>query len=324
MRIARYEGSNGAERLGVVSDDEVQPLPRGTELLNLLAAEPEERERVTQDAEGQEGPSALAEVRLLTPLQPPTLRDFVVFEEHVEGVAKSVSGGAGVPETWYEIPTFYFGNPYSVIGPYDEVPVPPGCEALDFELEVAAIIGKAGTNLTPEEAHEYIAGYTILNDWSARDLQRHEMKIGLGPAKGKDFANTLGPWIATADELEPFRRDDRLHLNMEVSINGEHFGDDTLANMAWSFEELVAYASRGTWVRPGDVLGTGTCGSGALAEMWGRNGRQEPPPLAVGDVVRMTVEGIGTIENRVVEGASPVPIPRARPAAYRRERAWGA
>lgn len=323
MRIARYE-ADGAERLGVVSGDEIQPLPRGTNLLDLLVAESEERERIARDAEGRDAPVPLTEVRLLAPLQPPTLRDFVVFEEHVEGVAKSVSGSAGVPETWYEIPTFYFGNPYSVVGPYDPVPIPPGCEALDFELEVAAIIGKTGQDLTPEGAREHIAGYTILNDWSARDLQRHEMRIGLGPAKGKDFANTLGPWIVTADELERYRRDDRLHLNMEVSINGEHFGDDTLANMAWSFEELVAYASRGTWVRPGDVLGTGTCGSGALAEIWGRAGKQEPPPLAVGDVVRMTVEGIGTIENRVVEGVPLVPIPRARPAAYRRERTWGA
>ena len=322
MRIARYD-SDGAERLGIVSDDGLQPLPEGTNLLDLLAAEPEERDRIAREAEGRDAPVPLTEARLLAPLRPSTLRDFVVFEEHVEGVAKSVSGGAGVPETWYEIPTFYFGNPYSVVGPYDPVAVPPGCEALDFELEVAAIIGKAGHDLTPEEARGHIAGYTILNDWSARDLQRHEMRIGLGPAKGKDFANTLGPWIVTADELEPYRRDDRFHLNMEVSVNGEHFGDDTLANMAWSFEELVAYASRGTWVKPGDVLGTGTCGSGALAELWGRNGRTEPPPLAVGDVVKMTVEGIGVIENRVVEGVLPVPIPRARPAGHRRERAWG-
>ena len=322
MRIARYD-SDGAERLGIVSDDGLQPLPEGTNLLDLLAAEPEERDRIAREAEGRDAPVPLTEARLLAPLRPSTLRDFVVFEEHVEGVAKSVSGGAGVPETWYEIPTFYFGNPYSVVGPYDPVAVPPGCEALDFELEVAAIIGKAGHDLTPEEARGHIAGYTILNDWSARDLQRHEMRIGLGPAKGKDFANTLGPWIVTADELEPYHRDDRFHLNMEVSVNGEHFGDDTLANMAWSFEELVAYASRGTWVRPGDVLGTGTCGSGALAELWGRNGRTEPPPLAVGDVVKMTVEGIGVIENRVVEGVLPVPIPRARPAGHRRERAWG-
>ncbi|WP_420541926.1 fumarylacetoacetate hydrolase family protein [Rubrobacter calidifluminis] len=319
MRIARYE-SGGVERLGVVSGEEIHPLPEGVNLLRLLAAEPEERERITRAAEA---PVALSGVRLLAPLRPPTLRDFVVFEEHVEGVTRSVSGEGGIPETWYEIPTFYFGNPYSVIGPYDPVPIPPGCRALDFELEVAAIVGRAGSDLTPEEARVHIAGYTILNDWSARDLQRHEMQIGLGPAKGKDFANTLGPWIVTSDELEPYRRGDRLDLEMEVYVNGEKIGDDTLANMAWSFEELAAYASRGTWIMPGDVLGSGTCGSGCLAELWGRTGRQEPPPLEAGDVVRMTVEGIGEIENRIVEGVTPVPIPRARAAAYRRKRAWG-
>ena len=319
MRIAKYEEANGADQLGLVTGEEIRPLPEGTDLLDVLAAGPDERERIAQTAES---PVPLTRVRLLAPLQPPTLRDFVVFEEHVEGVTRSVSGGGGVPEAWYEIPTFYFSNPHAVIGSHDPVPVPPGCRALDFELEVAAVVGRAGSNLTPEEAGGHIAGYTILNDWSARDLQRQEMQIGLGPAKGKDFANTLGPWIVTPDELAPYRREDRLHLEMEVFVNGEKTGDDTLANMAWSFEELVSYASRGTWVRPGDVLGSGTCGSGCLAELWGRAGRMEPPPLKPGDVVRMRVEGIGEIENRVVEGVAPVPIPRARPAAYRRKRAW--
>ena len=156
--------------------------------------------------------SPKARTRATAPLQPATLRDFVVFEEHVEGVVKSVSGGAVVPETRYEIPTFYFGTPYSVAGPHD--PVPPGCEVLDFELEVAAIVGKAGHDLTPAEARGHVEGYTILNDWSARDLKRHEMHIDLGPVKGKDLASTLGPWIVTADELDPHRRDDRLHLNV--------------------------------------------------------------------------------------------------------------
>jgi 2-keto-4-pentenoate hydratase/2-oxohepta-3-ene-1,7-dioic acid hydratase in catechol pathway len=227
MRIARYE-AEGAERLGAVTEDEIQPPPEGTDLLDLLAAEPEVRDRIAQDASCQDPPPPLEDVRLLAPVQPPALRGFVVFEEHVEGVSKSVSGGAGVPETWYEIPTFYFGNPYSVIGPYDPVAVPPRHEALDFELEVAAVIGKAGHDLTPEQAREHIAGYTILNDWSVRDIQRHEMQIGLGPAKGKVFANTLGPWIVTPDELERYHHDDRLHLNMEVSINGEHFGHECL------------------------------------------------------------------------------------------------
>jgi 2-keto-4-pentenoate hydratase/2-oxohepta-3-ene-1,7-dioic acid hydratase in catechol pathway len=140
------------------------------------------------------------------------------------------------------------------------------------------------------------------------------MKVGLGPAKGKDFASTLGPWVVTADELAPYLTPDgRLRLSMTVSVNGEPVGGDLLSNMAWPFADLVAYASRGTVVMPGDVLGSGTCGNGGcLAELWGRNGRQDPPPLKVGDVVEMTVEAIGTIRNTVVAGAVAVPIAPAR------------
>lgn len=313
MRIARYEAAV-TRRLGAVRGEEILPLPERVGLLDLLAMSSDERERLEPGR-----PVPASDARLLAPLEPMAIRDFVTFEEHVEGAVKAVAGGK-VPPEWYEIPTFYFTNPHAVTGPFDDVPVPPGCGLFDFELEVAAVIGRPGRDLTPEEAEERIAGYTIFNDWSARDLQGHEMRIGLGTAKGKDTANTLGPWIATADELEPYRRDGRLHLEMTVSVNGEKIGDDTLANMAWSFEELAAYASRGTWVRPGDVLGSGTCGRGCLAELWGRAGRQEPPPLKVGDVVTMAVEGIGEISNRVVEGTEPVAVPRAKPAGYRRKR----
>jgi len=179
---------------------------------------------------------------------------------------------------------------------------------------VAAVIGRAGENLTPEQAREHIFGYPILNDWSARDLQRREMRVGLGPAKGKDFATTLGPWLVTADELAPHRDPEEfLRLLMVVEVNGVEGGRDLLSNMGWPFEDLVAYASRGTWVRPGDVLGSGTCGKGGcLAELWGRRGEQAPPPLRPGDVVTMTVEGIGRISNRVIPGSDPVPVPRAR------------
>ena len=158
-----------------------------------------------------------------------------------------------------------------------------------------------------------------MNDWSARDLQRREMKVNLGPAKGKDFASTLGPWLVTADELEPYRdADGFLALEMSVSVNGIQIGNDLLSNMGWPFEELVAYAARGAQVRAGDVLGSGTCGNGGcLAELWGRRGGLDPAPLKPGDVVEMTVEGIGTIRNTVVAGVDlppvrtgPAPVPR--------------
>jgi 2-keto-4-pentenoate hydratase/2-oxohepta-3-ene-1,7-dioic acid hydratase in catechol pathway len=143
------------------------------------------------------------------------------------------------------------------------------------------------------------------------------MRLGLGICKGKDFANTLGPWIVTADELERHRDGHRLDLDMRASVNGRELGDDTLANMAWSFDELVSYASRGTWVRTGDVLGSGTCGSGCLLELWGRKGRDGLPPLGAGDTVTLTVEGIGTLENTVVAGVEPVPLPEASPGRLR-------
>jgi len=226
-----------------------------------------------------------------------------------------------VPE-WYEAPTFYFTNPHTVTGTGEVIGIPAGCEDLDFETEVAAVVGRVpgsdGRNLTAAEAHQHIFGYTVLNDWSARDLQRREMKVSLGPCKGKDFANTLGPWVVTADEFED-RHDAEgfLPISMAVKVNGEAIGQDLLSNMGWPFAELVAYASQDSVVRPGDVLGSGTCGSGCLAELWGRNGSKMPPPLKTGDVVRMTVEGIGTIENTVGERREAV----TRVAAGHRPRA---
>jgi 2-keto-4-pentenoate hydratase/2-oxohepta-3-ene-1,7-dioic acid hydratase in catechol pathway len=236
-----------------------------------------------------------------------------VFEAHIEGIV--MGEGRKVPERWYEGPFCYFSNPHAITGPGDEIEIPPASERLDLELEVAAIIGRAGRNLTVEDAGAHIAGYTIFNDWSARDHAIDEMRLGLGFCKAKDFANTLGPWIVTADELERFRAGDRLDLDLRASINGRELGDDTLANMAWSFEQLVAYASRGAWIRPGDVLGSGTCGNGCLFELWGRG--QEWAPLAPGDVVTLSVEGIGTLTNQVVAGVEPVPLPPARPGRLR-------
>ena len=314
MRFARYE-HEGRRRCGVVAADLIHPLPEGLDLLALLRREdPAAFTDAGQAAlDGPAGPRP-ADVRLLPPLDPPTIRDFVTFEEHVEGVRRSVDAALGVPDQWYLAPTFYFTNPHAVLGAHDDVPVPPGAQALDFELEVAAIVGRTGRDLTPAQAREHIAGYTVFNDWSARDLQSVEMKVGLGPCKGKDSATTLGPWFVTADELEPHRdADGFLRLALTADVNGRIVGSDLLSNMSWTFDDMVAYASRGAEVRPGDVLGSGTCGNGGcLAELWGRNGAQTPPALQPGDVVTLTVQGIGSVANRVVPGTAPVPIPPAR------------
>jgi 2-keto-4-pentenoate hydratase/2-oxohepta-3-ene-1,7-dioic acid hydratase in catechol pathway len=314
MRFASFL-ADGAARAGVVCGTDLYPLPPGTTVLDLVGAGLEVA-LLRGEAALAKSPIGLGSVRLLPPLAPPTVRDFVAFEEHVEGMVKGASPDATVPPEWYEAPTFYFTNPYALIGAHDDVATPANSQLLDFELEVAVVVGHDGASLTPEQAREHIFGYTILNDWSARDLQRREMEVKLGPAKGKDFASTLGPWLVTADELASYEDDDGfLDLDLRVSVNGTEIGQDLLSNMGWTFAELISYASRNTIVRAGDVLGSGTCGhGGCLAELWGVRGRLDPPPLQPGDVVEMTVEGIGSIRNRVVAGPQ---LPPVRPARTR-------
>jgi 2-keto-4-pentenoate hydratase/2-oxohepta-3-ene-1,7-dioic acid hydratase in catechol pathway len=303
MRVARVKTGVGP-RAAVISEDAVRVQPDDVDVLDLLTG------HVTDRAESE---LALADAHLLAPIEPPTIRDFSVFEQHIEGAIKTSSPEAPVPPVWYERPYCYFSNPYAITGPGENIRMAPGTQALDLELEVAAIIGREGRNLRPEDAGTHIVGYTIFNDWSARDIGGKEVQTPFGQCKGKDFANTLGPWIVTPDELEPYRDGDRFDLDMRAFINGVELGGDTLANMAWSFDELVAYASRGTWVRPGDTLGSGTCGSGCLLELWGRRGGiGDPPPLQVGDVVTLRVEGIGELTNRVVEGFELIELPPAR------------
>ncbi len=323
MRFATYSLGGGVARAAVVSgsdaDATLHPLPAGVTVLDLVTTGLPAALTAGAAALSEAG-VPVADVRLLPPLNPPTVRDFVAFEEHVEGVVASVGDGAGVVPEWYEAPTFYFTNPYALIGAHDEVHIPSGCRLFDFELEVAAVVGRSGRSVTPDEVE--IFGYTIMNDWSARDLQRREMKVTLGPAKGKDFASTLGPWLVTADELAGYQDDEGfLALEMSVSVNGIPIGNDLLSNMGWPFEEMVAYASRSAQVRAGDLLGSGTCGNGGcLAELWGRRGALDPPPLQSGDVVEMTVEGIGTIRNTVVAGIELPPVKPARARSRARTR----
>ncbi|MFE7644230.1 fumarylacetoacetate hydrolase family protein [Streptomyces phaeoluteigriseus] len=316
MRFAAYEHRQ-RHRVAVLEDGgTLYPLPGVTSLTALLTETGGLPGLLAAGAAALDVPPGpqVSEVRLLPPLQPASVRDFVTFEEHVEGVRRSVDGVSGVPEQWYAAPTFYFTNPHAVYGPHDDVPVPPGSSVLDFELEVGAVIGREGRDLTPERARDHIVGYTVFNDWSARDLQGAEMRVGLGPCKGKDTATTLGPYLVTADELEPHRdADGFLRLALRAEVNGETVGEDLLSNMSWTFEEMAAYASRGTRVLPGDVLGSGTCGNGGcLAELWGLRGERNPPPLKPGDTVSLTVEGLGTLTTTVAPGAEPVPLPAGR------------
>jgi 2-keto-4-pentenoate hydratase/2-oxohepta-3-ene-1,7-dioic acid hydratase in catechol pathway len=207
------------------------------------------------------------------------VRDFMAFEEHVRN-ARVVTGRGDVPEAWYEAPRFYFSNPAAVYRDGEDVPMPADTAALDYELELACVIGADGR---PE-------GFTIMNDWSARDLQAREMQVGLGPAKGKDFATSLGPVLVSADELPA-----GLDMRAVARVNGEVRTDSRTGGMRFSWDQLLAAAARNTpGLVPGDVVGSGTVGRGCILEHG--DGRW----LERGDLVELEVEGIGALRNRVV------------------------
>ncbi|GAB7004830.1 fumarylacetoacetate hydrolase family protein [Nocardioides sp. AN3] len=320
MRLATCRTELGAETVGVVEGDRVHAFSAGLTMLDVIEGGLDRARELAETARQADG-VPLADVVLLPPLSPTSIRDFVAFEEHVEGVRRSIDGASGVTYAWYDAPTFYFTNPHTVVGDGDLVEFPERSKARDLELEVAVVVGREGRSLDVDQASEAIFGYTILNDWSARDLQGREMQVGLGPAKGKDFASTLGPWIVTADELEGYKdADGFLQLRCTVEINGEVVGHDLLSNMGWTFEAMIAYASRDSRVLPGDVLGSGTVGNGGcLAELWGVRGEQSPPPLVDGDVVAVTVEGIGTLTNRVGTAPTAPSLPSFRKPSRQRE-----
>src|SRR3954452_801055 len=218
----------------------------------------------------------LADVVLRAPvIRPPAVRDFYAFEQHVK-TARALRGQEVAPE-WYELPVFYFSNPSAIYGPEGEIPYPEGTEELDYELEVAAIIGGDGQ----------IGGFTVMNDWSARDLQRQEMRVGLGPAKGKDFATSFGPVLVTPDEL------DGTSGEMVARVNGEERSRGNVRDMHWKWPDLLAHAARNTTLRPGDLIGSGTVGGGCILEHG--DGRW----LQRGDVLELEVEGIGVLRNTV-------------------------
>jgi fumarylacetoacetate (FAA) hydrolase len=278
MRLVTFRASNGTERVGELAADRVHVLGAAS-MIDWLAGGGRERTGVEH---------ALEELALLAPVpDPPAVRDFYAFEDHV--AAGWRRRGAEIPEYWYEAPAFYFSNPASIRGPGEPVSRPAGTRQLDFELEIAAIVGK----------DEEVAGFTLMNDWSARDVQAREVTVGLGPHKAKDFATTLGPWLVTPDSL-PYE-DGRLRLEATVSVNGRELSRCDASEQHFGWPELVAQAALETRLRPGDVLGSGTLAGCCLLELGpqdlgdGRGERWIEP----GDQVVLEAEGLGALETPV-------------------------
>jgi 2-keto-4-pentenoate hydratase/2-oxohepta-3-ene-1,7-dioic acid hydratase in catechol pathway len=306
MRICRFVDAAGGAgaRVGYLDGEVVVPVADGegpaglAAVLDLAAAanaDPELRPRAVDD------PVPLAEVRLLAPVaEPPSIRDFYAFEQHVR-TARARRGLEMHPD-WYELPVFYFSNPAAVLGPGDPVAAPPRSAELDYELEVACVLGRGGANLRLEDADQTVAGFMVMNDWSARDVQRREMALSMGPVKGKDFATSLGPTLVTAAEFAPGGLREVPSAVMTARVNGAEWSRADLDGLWWSFAEMLVYASEAAPVRRGDVLGSGTCGTGCILELSLVHGADRFPYLQPGDEVELEVAGLGVLANRVVAG----------------------
>lgn len=254
------------------------------------------------------------EAELLAPVPSPTsFRDAYAFRDHV-ATARRNRNAPMIPE-FDQFPVFYFSNHNSIKGPGEIVCMPDHLKKLDFELEVAIVICKPGKNIKAEEADEYIGGFMIMNDFSARALQSDEMKLNLGPAKGKDFATAIGPWLVTPDELEEFKVEPKenhignvYNLKMTARVNGAQVSEGNLADMEWTFAEIIERASYGVQLYPGDIIGSGTVGTGCFLELNG-TGRLNNPDfeeqwLNEGDQIELEVEGLGILKNKIVKDES--------------------
>jgi fumarylacetoacetate (FAA) hydrolase len=324
MKLVTYDAGTGPAA-GVLRGYQVlnaadllhSPVPlRDVRALLELPNEPLERLR-TALGRTPKGTN-LSQVKLLAPvLQPPSVRDFMVYEGHATG-----GGTRQQAEAWYRLPIFYFSNPLRIFGPEAVIPYPSATEALDYELELGVVIGKEGSNVREADWLDYVAGFTIFNDWSCRDIQRDEQAVGLGPAKGKDAATSLGPVLVTPDELDV--KDGRLHARCSVSVNGvEWMSNDTgIAYHSWG--AMIERVSKDSRIVPGDVLGSGTVTGGSIGEAI-RDLGKPAHYLRPGDVVEMEIEGIGVLRNTVgpmvdddptyrfkaKEGVFVMPVPKA-------------
>ena len=237
------------------------------------------------------------EVQLLAPVpDPQSFRDFYAFEQHVRAARKL--RGLEMHPDWFRIPIFYFSNPAAIYGHGSEIPYPRKTNELDFELEFAVIIAGAGSDIPSKDADRHIAGYTICNDWSARDLQREEMAMSLGPAKGKDFATSFGPYMVTPDELEDaWDENGKLNLRMTCHVNGTLISDGNTDDLYHPFKDMIERASMNTKLLSGDYLGSGTVGTGCILELRPEN---TGGWIKKGDVVTLEVKRLGVLENKIV------------------------
>jgi 2-keto-4-pentenoate hydratase/2-oxohepta-3-ene-1,7-dioic acid hydratase in catechol pathway len=255
----------------------------------------------------------LDQLSLLKPVDPVAMRDFMVFEEHIAPKWRQLGRDRG-PDVWYEQPIGYFSNAATIRGPRDAIEIPGGSQRLDFELEVGAVIGRDAESVRPEDARGHIAGFVILCDWSARDLQFQEMEGSLGPFKGKDFGSSLGPVFVTPDELAGRRQGHGYDLEMTASVNGKVYGRDQWSSANWSFEELISYASWNSRVEAGSIIGSGTCQGGCILELSIRHSPEQYPWLAPGDEVTLAIDLMGEIRAPVLAPARG-PWPGRRPAS---------
>jgi 2-keto-4-pentenoate hydratase/2-oxohepta-3-ene-1,7-dioic acid hydratase in catechol pathway len=309
MRWTTYVSpSDGQEHPGLLVAGAVHGLRTAGRLLDLLGDDGERLARAGEEALAD--PLDVvpeSDARLLAPIPvPPSVRDFYAFETHVRTYREA--NGKEMDPDWYELPVFYFQNPAAIRSARDDVPMPPGSVTYDFELEFAAVIGRGGANLTPDEAEAHIAGYLLFCDWSARDLQAREVLHTLGPVKAKDTATSLGPWLITPDELESRRSRKSFDLEMSASVNGRPYSKGNADDLYWSFGQMISYASRGTRVQTGDVIASGTVGTGCILELSTVHGEDAYPWLVPGDEVRLEADLLGSITARITEAPPLHPL----------------
>ena len=306
MKLISYK-QNGNIKFGALEDGKIYNLNAidsqiADNMLEFLQGGKEQLQ-LAKTAVENGSPTIFAEdVNLISPVpNPPSVRDAYAFRQHV-ATARRNRGLEMIPE-FDEIPIFYFTNHHAVFGEGDFPVRQRHTEKLDFELECAAVIGKEGRDISTSDADEYIIGFMIMNDFSARALQMQEMKLNLGPAKGKDFGSSFGPWLVTKDELENYRQSspngDRYNLKMKAYVNGIQVSEDTLANMTWTFAQIIERVSYGVNIFPGDIIGSGTCGTGCFLEL---NGSKitDNQWLRTDDTVSLAIETLGKLTNKIV------------------------